>query len=164
MRNIVLAMLVYSASASADIYRCQINGHTTFRDRPCQRAEPAPAQPADAMTGCYRVDAPGWESGRNVYVVKIAAKGGGRFEWTDPTVKTAPAIPMRRASAQELLLVTKLLRFPATAGMVMDVPKQTPNQPPVPLGLYKGKDDYLDTVYAFYGFLANGMAKRTSCP
>ena len=46
----------------------------------------------------------------------------------------------------------------------MDVPKQTPNQPPAPIGLYQGKDNYLDTQYAFYGFLANGMAKRAGCP
>ncbi len=63
----------FAIAAQAEIYRCEMDGRTTFRDRPCAPTESQSTvkQPSDSMTGCYEVNAPGWESGRNIYTLKL---------------------------------------------------------------------------------------------
>ena len=46
----------------------------------------------------------------------------------------------------------------------MVVPAGTPNMPALPIGLYKGRDEYRDIRYFFFGYMANGWAKSVPCP
>jgi hypothetical protein len=36
--------------------------------------------------------------------------------------------------------------------------------PALPIGLYKGRDEYRDIRYFFFGYMANGWAKAVPCP
>jgi hypothetical protein len=71
---------------------------------------------------------------------------------------------MRRAAPDELRDAARLLQFEVSDGMVLVVPAGTPNQPALPIGLYKGRDAYRDIKYFFFGFLSNGPAKPVPCP
>lgn len=158
--------LLLPALAGAEIYRCTIDGRLTFRDKPCpdQPAQAAAAAPGAAMLGCYRLETAGWESGRQVSILRFLADGPGQYAMVSPDDPAKTRLPMRRATPEELRLAGTALRFPATDGLVMVVPKDTPNMPALPLGLYKGTDAYRDTVYFFYGFMANGSARQVECP
>jgi hypothetical protein len=151
------------AVARADIYRCTIDGRLTFRDAPCPNQPAAPPGTVIAE-GCYEVDAPGWESGRSRFVLKFSTAGKGRLAMTEPASDGKASVPMRRATPEELRAASALLKFAADAAVVMEVPKGMPNQPAIPIGLYRGRDQYRDDRYFFFGFLANGWARPVACP
>jgi hypothetical protein len=150
-------------SAHAEIYRCTIDGRLTFRDAPCP-GQPAPPPGSPIQPGCYQVDYAGWESGRQLFIVKIDAAADGKLRMTEPGDASKSSLPMRRASADELRSTGRLLGFAADSGLVMEVPAGTPNQPALPIGLYRGRNPYRDASYFFYGFLANGFARPVACP
>ena len=166
-RRILLAAMAtgFAIAAQAEIYRCVIDGRTTFRDRPCASAESQSmvVQATDKMAGCYEIDSPGWESGRQIYTINLSATAPGKFVlWQsgpDPNTK----VPMRRASAAELRDATHFLGFAVTDAIVMEVPAGMPNQPAIPIGLYKGLDEHRDLTWFFFGFLSNGRAKPVAC-
>ena len=90
-------------------------------------------------------------------------KGAGSYAMTDFDPAKPEELPMRRATSAELRQVTEKMHFDASDGVVLEVPKGTPNMPALPIGLYKGRDEYRDTAYFFFGFLTNGKAKRIAC-
>jgi len=120
-------------------------------------------QATDNMAGCYEINSPGWESGRQIYTINLSAIAPGKFVlWQsgpDPDTK----VPMRRASAAELRDATHFLGFTATDAIVMEVPAGMPNQPAIPIGLYKGLDEHRDLTWFFFGFMSNGRAKPVAC-
>ena len=149
--------------AQAEIYRCTIDGQLTFRDAPCP-GQPATPPNAPMQAGCYLVDAPGWESGRQTFTMKISGTGIGRYLFTEPGDPSNTKLPMRIATADELRTAAKVLDFAPDAALVIEVPKDTPNMPQVSLGLYRGRNPYRDTTYFFLGYLANGVARPVACP
>ena len=149
--------------AQADIYRCMIDGRLTFRDAACP-TQPAPVAGTPIQQGCYMVDAAGWESGRQPFMVKISAKGSDRYLMTEPGSTAQTSLPMRRATPDELRAADAVLRLAADSAIVMEVPKGTPNMPALPIGLYRGRNQYRDAAYFFFGFLANGAARPVACP
>lgn len=151
------------AVTQADIYRCTIDGRLTFRDAACP-TQPAPAPGTPIQLGCYLVDAPGWESGRQPFVVKIGAGGGDKYVMTEPGNTAQTSLPMRRATPDELRAADAVLHLAADSAIVMEVPKGTPNMPALPIGLYRGRNQYRDASYFFFGFLANGAARPVACP
>jgi hypothetical protein len=166
-RRVLLAALAagFTLAAHAEIYRCVIDGRTTFRDRPCASAasQSMVAQANDKMAGCYEVNSPGWESGRQIYTINLSATAPGKFVlWQsgpDPNTK----VPMRRARATELRDATRLLQFSVTDAIVMEVLAGMPNQPAIPIGLYKGLDEHRDPTWFFFGFMSNGRARPVAC-
>ena len=149
--------------APADIYRCTIDGRITFRDAPCP-SQPVPVPGTPIQQGCYMVDAAGWESGRQPFMVKMSAAGNGRYLMTEPGSAANSSVPMRRATADELQAADAMLRFAADSAIVLEVPKGTPNMPALPIGLYRGRNNYRDATYFFFGFLTNGAARPVACP
>jgi hypothetical protein len=162
---LAMALAMLSCLAHADIYRCTIDGRLTFRDKPCpdQKAQDGSTAATPAMAGCYEVSSAGWESGRQVFVIRIAPAGAGKFSMVQQPDPSGTTLPMRHATAQELLAAKQLLKFPAEEAIVMEVPPGTPNMPAIPIGLYRGLDQYRDATYFFFGFLANGAAKPVAC-
>ena len=110
------------------------------------------------------VDAAGWESSRQPFMVKISATGSDKYLMTEPDSTSQTSIPMRRATADELHATDAVLRLAADSAIVMEVPKGTPNMPALPIGLYRGRNQYRDATYFFFGFLANGAARPVACP
>ena len=168
MHRRVLLIVVgagFALAAQAEIYRCVIDGRTTFRDRPCAPAESQSAvvQASDKMAGCYEVDSPGWESGRQFATINLTATAPGKFVLWQPGPDPNTKVPMRRASATELRDATRLLQFTVTDAIVMEVPAGMPNQPAIPIGLYKGLDEHRDPTWFFFGFMSNGRAKPVAC-
>jgi hypothetical protein len=151
------------APAPADIYRCTIDGRLTFRDAPCP-TEAAPPPGTPIRLGCYLVDSPGWESGRQSFILKISSTGHDKYQMTEPADAGKSTLAMRRATPDELRAVGTLLHFASDSAVVLDVAKGTPNMPAVPIGLYRGQNQYRDATYLFFGFLANGLARAVPCP
>ena len=166
-KTLALICLLASGAAHAEIYRCVIDGLTTFRDRPCPPGEPQSTSPTTKapIDGCFSLEIPGWESGRSTALMRIAGSAG-HYTMTEVTKpgQGSPPLPMRRARSGELRDATRLLEFEVSDGMVVVVPASTPNQPALPIGLYKGRDAYRDIKYFFFGFIANGPAKPVACP
>ena len=164
---LALICLLVSTAAQAEIYRCEIDGRTTYRDRPCpageQQSTALAAKPA--FDGCYTIDTAGWESGRRTDLMRFSGSAG-HYTMTSvtPSGQKSDPLPMRRAAPNELRDATRLLQFEVFDGMVLVVPAGTPNQPALPIGLYKGRDTYRDVKYFFFGFLSNGAAKPVPCP
>jgi hypothetical protein len=166
-KTLVLIGLLASTVAQADIYRCVIDGRTTFRDKPCppgeQQSTTREAKPA--IEGCFAIETAGWESGRQTELMRFGGSPGhNTMSSVVPTGQQSTVLPMRPASSGELRDAARLLKFEVTDGMVLVVPPGTPNQPALPIGLYKGRDAYRDVSYFFFGFLANGPAKPVPCP
>jgi hypothetical protein len=165
--TLALICLLVSTAVQADIYRCVIDGRTTFRDRPCppgeQQSTARDAKPA--WEGCYAIETSGWESGRRTDLMRFAGSAG-HYTMTSVTSagQKSDSLPMRRAAPDELRDAARLLQFEVSDGMVLVVPAGTPNQPALPIGLYKGRDAYRDIKYFFFGFLSNGPAKPVPCP
>ena len=164
---LVLTCLLAGTAAQADIYRCVIDGRTTFRDKPCPPGEqPSTTHGSNpVIEGCFAVESAGWESGRQAELMRF---GGSEGHYTmssaTPAGPQSAVVPMRRASAAELRDAARLLKFEVIDAMVWVVPPDTPNQPALPVGLYKGRDAYRDLSYFFYGFFASGPAKPVPCP
>ena len=166
-RRILLATVAagFAIAAQAEIYRCVVDGRTTFRDRPCAPAESQSTvtQGSDKMAGCYEINASGWESGRNIFTINLSTTAPGKFVMTQPGPDPNSRVPMRRASTTELRDATRLLQFAVTDAIVMEVPAGTPNQPAIPIGLYKGLDEHRDPTWFFFGFMSNGRATPVAC-
>jgi hypothetical protein len=162
-----LICLLASATAQADIYRCVIDGRTTFRDKPCPPGE-LQSTTRDAnpvIEGCFVVETPGWESGRQTELMRFGGSAGHyTMSSAVPSGPQSAVVPMRRATAAELRDAARLLKLEVTDAMVWVVPPGTPNQPALPIGLYKGRDAYRDVSYFFYGFFSSGPAKPVPCP
>ena len=165
--TLALACLLTSTAVHAEIYRCVIDGLTTFRDRPCPPGEQQSTAPSakSALDGCFSIETSGWESGRVTTLMRIGGSAD-HYTMTDVTKpgQGAAPLPLRKATSGELRDATRLLQFEVSDAMVMVVPAGTPNQPALPIGLYKGRDAYRDAKYFFFGFLANGPAKPAACP
>jgi hypothetical protein len=164
---LVLTCLLAGTAAQADIFRCVIDGRTTFRDKPCppgvQQSKSRDANPV--IEGCFAVDTPGWESGRHTELMRFGGSAGHyTMSSAVPAGPQSAVVPMRRATPGEILDATRLLGFEVTDGMVLVVPPGTPNQPALPIGLYRGRDAYRDLGYFFYGFFSSGPAKPVPCP
>lgn len=166
-RRILLAAMAtgFAIAAQAGIYRCVIDGRTSFRDRPCapEESQSTVAQATDRMEGCYQVNGSGWESGSQVFTINLASTAPGKFTLTQPGPDSKARVPMRRADGAELREATRLLKFTVTDAIVMEVPPGTPNQPAIPIGLYKGLDEHHDPAWFFFGFMSNGSAKPIAC-
>jgi len=160
---LVVMALLRPAVARADIYRCTIDGRLTFRDAPCP-SQPAPVPGTAIAQGCYLVNAAGWEGGRQPFTVKITATGNDRYLMTEPGSAANSSLPMRRATADELHAADGMLGIAPDSALVMVIPKGTPNMPALPIGLYRGRNQYRDATYFFFGFLANGAARPVPCP
>jgi len=160
---VAAVVVLRPAVARADIYRCMIDGRLTFRDAACP-TQPAPVPGTPIEQGCYLVDAAGWESGRQPFVVKISASGSDKYLMTEPGSTAQTSLPMRRATPDELRAADAVLRLAADSAIVLVVPKGTPNMPALPIGLYRGRNQYRDATYFFFGFLANGAARPVACP
>lgn len=162
-----LLCLLATTTVQAEIYRCEIDGRTTYRDRPCPAGEKhsMKSAPAKAWEGCYAIEVAGWESGRSVSLMRITGSGG-QYTLSDlpETSRKPTTLPTRRATPGELRDATRGLGFEVFDALVMIVPAGTPNQPAIPIGLYKGRDAYRDIRYFFFGFLGNGPAKPAPCP
>ena len=109
--------------------------------------QPAPVAGTPIQPGCYMVDAAGWESGRQPFMVKISAKGSDKYLMTEPGDASKSSLPMRRATPDVLRAAEAVLRLAADSAIVMDVPKGTPNMPALPIGLYRGRNQYRDAAY-----------------
>jgi hypothetical protein len=164
---LVLACLLAGTSAQADIFRCMIDGRTTFRDKPCPPGEQqsTTGNMNPVIAGCFAIDFAGWESGRQTEVMRFGgSEGHYTMDSPTPAGPQSAVVPMRRATSAELRDAARLLKFDVTDAMVWVVPPGTPNQPALPIGLYKGRDAYRDLGYFFYGFLSSGPAKPVPCP
>jgi hypothetical protein len=155
--------VLHPAVGQADIYRCMIDGRLTFRDAACP-TQPAPVPGTPIQQGCYMVDAAGWESGRQPFMVKISNQGSDKYVMTEPGSTSKASLAMRRATADELRTADAVLRMAADSAVVLEVPNGTPNMPALPIGLYRGRNQYRDATYFFFGFLANGAARPVACP
>ena len=167
-RNVFAPLcLLATTTAQAEIFRCTIDGRTTYRDRPCPPGELQATRPGSksALEGCFALETSGWEGGRSTSLMRIA-NSAGHYTMTslDDKGRDTAVLAMRRATPAELRDATRLLEFDAIDGLVLVVAAGTPNRPALPIGLYKGRDAYRDLRYFFYGYLSNGWAKPASCP
>lgn len=158
----LVACLVMPAWAAADIYRCQIDGRTTFRDRPCPagQAGELPSASASGWAGCYRVETHGYETGKVTDLMRVSGNAG-HYQLDVPNAPSGgpQGIALRRATVTELGLMGKNLKAEALDGLVAD----SQDHAQVFMGLFKVRDEYRDAKYFFFGYFSSGWATPTTC-
>ncbi len=173
---LIVTAVVYPLVAAADIYRCEIDGKITFRDRPCpQAAEQAVIEkgsPGIPM-GCYVMDAQVFWGRPTTLVLRVergadTAFGVSILEQEGTPKDKVDSIGMRLAAPTELRRASGFLKAPVSRGIVMSAasgwPASTETQLPLPLGVYQTEDAYRDRIYYAYLGLAKGLARPADCP
>jgi hypothetical protein len=165
MKFLILVLLLVSSSASAAVYKCVNDGKLSYQDHPCDNSSDAtklqigPAE--SSLIGCYEADFYA-ESGTQTARYKLISVGNGEFKLNSIGSADTTSIPMKKATPEELKVVREGFHIDVMEGVSMKWEKGTPNQKPV--GIYKSIDEKGKTVYLAFFFLANGMAKKTTCP
>jgi hypothetical protein len=165
MKYLALLMLLFAASAHADIYKCVKGGQAAYQQTPCQGAaqqDRVATASANDFVGCFAMDAASpWTNRDQHNLAQIQAVNGGYTLHIDGEPRDG-SIMLRRATPDVLRLVSESFHMQAEDSVTMIRPPGAHDTKPV--GIYKVKGRSGQEGYFVFPFTANGLAHRQSCP
>lgn len=117
-----------------------------------------------SLLGCYEVDSPAYETGRNLVQLRFfAADGGYGMTVLNEPGSRLDAIRLHSATLKELDQIAEATQVRADAALVLTLPADAPNAPALPiLTLLRQRDR--EPHYLFYGPWVAGDARPMPCP
>jgi hypothetical protein len=163
-----LLLVLLSAHAHGELYKCVENGRTTYQDKPCaasSKTETLKIGPEkSSLIGCYEIDFGSFDAGapHSVERWRVAMQADDDYAVDSLTTKGNATIHLRPATAGEIKEIGTAFSLRVSDGLIVKMPKDTPNWRPI--GLYRVVEASGARRILAYFFLANGFAKPITCP